>query len=64
MPNQFNPIVKLANKSSKILWSTVFFVKIWIPGSLENLVDPWFTEKRDDRKKTTVDRICVVLQKG
>ena len=27
-------------------------------------VDPWFTEKRVDRKKTTVDRIHVVLQKG
>ena len=28
------------------------------------MVDPWLTEKRVDRKKTTVDRIRVVLQKG
>ena len=27
-------------------------------------VDPWLTEKRVAEKKTTVDRICVVLQKG
>ena len=30
----------------------------------KHLVDPWLTEKRVDRKKTTVDRIRVVLQKG
>ena len=28
------------------------------------VVDPWLTEKRVDRKKTMVDRIRVVLQKG
>ena len=28
------------------------------------MVDPWLTEKRVDRKKMTVDRIRVVLQKG
>ena len=28
------------------------------------MVDPWLTKKRVDQKKTTVDRIRVVLQKG
>ena len=49
-----NPNPLLERTSGKLfgLWQT------------KKMVDPWLTEKRVDRKKTTVDRIRVVLQKG